>query len=106
VQISDEAAHRDRLVPALELQPDPSGGAFYWSGSRDGVDYFVMLADDQLGQLGRLDADSVPRIEHYYRIEAFRHGLPPDSACYAGPPDFPASSETRLTLFRCRQGQP
>jgi hypothetical protein len=104
LQISDEAAQRDRFAPALDLQPDPAGGAFYWSGSRDGVDYFVLLADDQLGQLGRLDADSVPRIEHYYRIEAFRQDWPPDSACHAERPDTPASPETGLNFFTWRQG--
>lgn len=108
LQIANHASsppYADRFNPALALTPDPKGGSFYWTGSRNGIDYFVMLADDKLGQMGRADSDGVKRIEHYFRIEAFKQGYSPTSACYQLRPDYPASPATGLNFFEWKKGQ-
>lgn len=56
---------------------------FYWQGEKDGVAYFVMLADDRRGKMNQTDAPNVPRIERYYYIEAYTK----DSACADERPD-------------------
>jgi hypothetical protein len=107
MQIVDRSVKppRDRFTPALDLKPDPKNGSFYWTGSYDGIDYFVMLADNKLGQMGRADSDGVKRIEHYFRIEAFKQSYPPTSACYQSRPDYPASSATGLNFFEWKRNE-
>jgi hypothetical protein len=107
LQIRDLSAKppKDRFTPALDLRPDPKGGNFYWTGSRDGIDYFVMLADDKLGNMGRNDKHGVKRIEHFYRIEAFKQSYASDSTCYQARPDFPGFPETGLNFAEWTQGQ-
>lgn len=97
---------RDRFTPALDLHPDAKGGHFYWTGSRDGIDYFVMLADDKLGRMGRNDKHGVSRIEHFYHIEAFKQGYAPTSACYQSRPDFAGFAETGLNFAEWTSGKP
>ncbi|GAH93064.1 unnamed protein product [marine sediment metagenome] len=67
----------------LDLKAGGNEGEFYWYGERDGVTYFVMLADDRKGQMNLADTPNVPRIERYYYVEAFTK----DSTCAGDRPD-------------------
>jgi hypothetical protein len=72
--------------PPVTLNPGPDNGYYYWYGKSNGVDFFVMLADDKKGQA--TPSDSARKIEEYIRVEAFLQSNS-DQDCLARRPDAP-----------------
>lgn len=74
----------DKPVELTLHKGGKNDGYFYARGTIKGVDIYLMLADDYNGFMNADDESDVPRIEHYFRLEAFASG---DSNCKEHRPD-------------------
>jgi hypothetical protein len=84
-----------RSAFAVTLAPDPLAGAkhFYWKGTANNIDYFVMLADDKHGKMKDSDKADVKQVQQYYIIEAFSQAER-DLDCLGRRPDKGASAQS------------